>query len=185
MKFLTDFLKKTIMLGKLKSSEGQILFYDEPVLILRTSVLFKIQDDLTKKYGVRAHEFMYNIGKFNGESAFKKLVPKVKNLRKGMEKIPLVNPVFQIGSNFFSAGGWGEFEPIFLSKDLKNIKVRVKNSPIANAHLKLNGRSKKPVCSYISGMLEGALAGIFEREIKFKEIQCKSQGKDCCIFVTK
>ncbi|MCS7171128.1 MAG: 4-vinyl reductase [Aquificaceae bacterium] len=62
--------------------------------------------------------------------------------------------------------------------DLDSMEIRVDGSILVEAV----GDSKKPVCEPMAGFFEGFLSELLERELGVKEIACKAQGRERCIF---
>ncbi|MCP4750391.1 MAG: hypothetical protein GY866_05835, partial [Proteobacteria bacterium] len=48
--------------------------------------------------------------------------------------------------------------------------------------LKRDGVSDKPVCGFLTNSTSGAASTIFNREILVKEVQCKAQGHEYCVY---
>ncbi|MFN3598180.1 MAG: V4R domain-containing protein [Aquificaceae bacterium] len=62
--------------------------------------------------------------------------------------------------------------------DLDNMEIRVDGSILVEAV----GESKKPVCEPMAGFFEGFLSELLEKKIGVKEVACKAQGSERCIF---
>ncbi|MCS7083821.1 MAG: 4-vinyl reductase [Aquificaceae bacterium] len=62
--------------------------------------------------------------------------------------------------------------------DLNNLEIKVDGSILVEAV----GQSSKPVCEPMAGFFEGFLSELLERNISVKEITCKAQGNERCIF---
>ncbi|MFN4320203.1 MAG: V4R domain-containing protein [Aquificaceae bacterium] len=65
--------------------------------------------------------------------------------------------------------------------DLDKIEIRVDGSILVEAV----GESKKPVCEPMAGFFEGFLSELLEKKISVKEIACRAQGNERCIFKIK
>ncbi|MCS7308209.1 MAG: 4-vinyl reductase [Aquificaceae bacterium] len=62
--------------------------------------------------------------------------------------------------------------------DLDKMEIRVDGSILVEAV----GNSKKPVCEPMAGFFEGFLSELIEKKLSVKEIECKAQGHERCIF---
>ncbi|MEN3029192.1 MAG: V4R domain-containing protein [Aquificaceae bacterium] len=62
--------------------------------------------------------------------------------------------------------------------DLERMEIRVDGSILVEAV----GDSKKPVCEPMAGFFEGFLGELLERSLSVREIACKAQGQERCIF---
>ncbi len=65
--------------------------------------------------------------------------------------------------------------------DLDNMEIRVDGSILVEAV----GESKKPVCEPMAGFFEGFLSELLEKKISVKEVACRAQGSERCIFKIK
>ncbi len=62
--------------------------------------------------------------------------------------------------------------------DLDKMEIFVDGSILVEAV----GESKKPVCEPMAGFFEGFLSEFLEKNISVKEIACRAQGNERCIF---
>lgn len=62
--------------------------------------------------------------------------------------------------------------------DIDKMEIMVDGSILVEAV----GESKKPVCEPMAGFFEGFLSEFLEKKISVKEISCKAQGNERCIF---
>ncbi|MCS6957420.1 MAG: V4R domain-containing protein [Aquificaceae bacterium] len=62
--------------------------------------------------------------------------------------------------------------------DLDKMEIRVDGSILVEAV----GESKNPVCEPMAGFFEGFLSELIEKKLSVKEIKCKAQGYERCIF---
>ncbi|MFN3947012.1 MAG: V4R domain-containing protein [Aquificaceae bacterium] len=65
--------------------------------------------------------------------------------------------------------------------DLDSMEIRVDGSILVEAV----GESKKPVCEPMAGFFEGFLSELLEKKISVKEVACRAQGNERCIFKIK
>ncbi len=62
--------------------------------------------------------------------------------------------------------------------DLDKMEIRVDGSILVEAV----GSSKNPVCEPMAGFFEGFLSELLEKNVTVKEIACKAQGHERCVF---
>ena len=62
--------------------------------------------------------------------------------------------------------------------DLDKMEIRVDGSILVEAV----GSSKSPVCEPMAGFFEGFLSELLDKKISVKEVVCKAQGHERCIF---
>lgn len=62
--------------------------------------------------------------------------------------------------------------------DIEKLEIKVDGSILVEAV----GESKKPVCEPMAGFFEGFLSELLEKKISVKEIACRAQGHERCVF---
>lgn len=62
--------------------------------------------------------------------------------------------------------------------DMDAMEIRVEGSILVEAI----GKSEKPVCEPMAGFFEGFLGALLEKNFDIREIKCKAQGHERCIF---
>jgi predicted hydrocarbon binding protein len=62
--------------------------------------------------------------------------------------------------------------------DMDLMEIRVDGSILVEAVRK----SKNPVCEPMAGFFEGFLSTLLDKKLEVKEIKCKAQGYESCIF---
>ncbi len=68
-----------------------------------------------------------------------------------------------------------------------NMVIRAASSPFADEYLRTRGRSAKPVCHYMRGVLAGVAETVFGAEYDVEEASCKATGmsKECIFKLTR
>ncbi|RMH05921.1 MAG: 4-vinyl reductase [Aquificota bacterium] len=62
--------------------------------------------------------------------------------------------------------------------NLENMEIYVDGSILVEAV----GESKKPVCEPMAGFFEGFLSELLNKKVSVKEIRCRAQGAERCVF---
>lgn len=62
--------------------------------------------------------------------------------------------------------------------DLDKMEIRVDGSILVEAV----GQNKSPVCEPMAGFFEGFLSELLDKKVSVKEIACRAQGHERCIF---
>ena len=65
--------------------------------------------------------------------------------------------------------------------DMDSMEIRVEGSILVEAV----GQSSKPVCEPMAGFFKGFLSELLGKEIDVKEVACKAQGYERCVFKMK
>ncbi len=74
--------------------------------------------------------------------------------------------------------GWGRLEPVSLDEPQGRLVVEVEGSPFAEAY----GRSSRPVCHLLRGVLAGLGRTVFGAEAETEETACAARGDPRCRF---
>lgn len=62
--------------------------------------------------------------------------------------------------------------------DMDLMEIKVEGSILVEAV----GKSKNPVCEPMAGFFEGFLGTLLDKKFEVKEIKCKAQGYERCVF---
>ena len=126
---------------------------------------------------------MFEIGEGLTVESTKRYVSKKKELRPVFQKTTTGDPSIEMGREVFKMSGMGDTRIIEVTKDSDKFVVETKNSPIAQERLKSKGKSQKPTCSFLMGMMSGVLMGSGQSGYDAREVKCKSMGiSDECVF---
>ncbi len=68
-------------------------------------------------------------------------------------------------------------------KEGEKIYARINPSIFAEIHKEMFGKSKKPVCNYLSGLAAGLFEPFFKYKLDCVETYCKAKGDPECVFV--
>jgi hypothetical protein len=157
-------LAKLSAVGALKYSDGVIEIKGRNVSFIPLEVLIRMQEGLAARSGEEAAaEFMFDQGRFQTYSGTPRYLSEKKDLRKQFARVPVTgNPALEMGWEVLRFAGWGDNRLESASADATTLIIRTARSPIAAAYLKTRGRSAKPVCHYLRGVLSGVIERVFE-----------------------
>ncbi len=113
---------------------------------------------------------------FSGKKAGKIAGAYIKSIIG--EENPSINVIAPYISTFLGEAGIGKVEEYEVSDSQVIFKIR--NSLFAQ-----DVESKKPACMPLTGALAGVFEEIAGKEWECKELECKAQGKELCIFEVK
>lgn len=148
---------------------GSLLLKDVRYMLIRPETLGMLQKGIEKELAPRSADLMYESG-FTGGRLSTERYREVFHLSS--EEV--LHYMLEMGAQI----GWGKFILERFEPEPKRFSVRVFHSPFAAAY----GRSSKPVCHFIRGVLGGISVGIFGDDKKVEEIHCAAQGHPFCLF---
>jgi predicted hydrocarbon binding protein len=164
---LSAFLKRLLFARQFFIINGKIEVLGVKQMMLSSDLLLDLQNINQKK--------VYSIFKEN----------MLDNIKFYGKKLGTATGMLKNIADIYEILGAGSLEIADLSESKKRGIVRVHNSPIAEAYLRKNKRSKEPVCISIAGVLAGMFTFLFKKDVNCVEKVCLSQGKDFCEFVIK
>ncbi len=183
---LPEFVKKLLVLGQLKWEDGAFLLNGERAVIFRAGLLVELQNRLEARIGREdAGKLMKDLGREQSRSAFERYIKSGINNKAPIEhgeKTSQEDPVVRAGRLFLETTGWGRFNYLWF-KERKRAVVEVENSPMALAFVEKYGKaSERPVCHFVSGLLEGA-GFLSNMNASYVEKTCAAQGSSKkCVF---
>lgn len=74
--------------------------------------------------------------------------------------------------------GWGQFRLAKFDSQKQALQVIVEKSPFGEAY----GRSGRPVCHLITGVISGLASVLFKKECIAREVECLARGDADCVF---
>ncbi|HQT44383.1 MAG TPA: hypothetical protein PLO51_00235 [Candidatus Micrarchaeota archaeon] len=181
-------LNKMMALGMFQFGEGQMTINGRRAAIMPIIVLVNLRERIAKKHGqAAADELMFEAGRFQTASGTPGYLKKLKVFEKVYSQVPQTgHPALEMGREALKFAGWGDHKAEHVDPDGMGMVVRTFDSPIAEEYLKAIGRSGKPVCHYMCGVLAGVAQSVFNAEYEVEEISCKATGlSDECIFKLK
>ena len=180
---ISGMLSKMIALKVLKFNEGNVTVKDRTVVFIPAEILIFLHEEIARECGApAADKLMFNAGKHQTVTGSTKYFMEKKELRRVFTRVPETgDPSLEMGREILKFAGWGDTKIRSIGKN--EIILMTKNSPIAKEYLKKNGKSKKPVCHYLAGILEGVVESVYKGKFKAVEKTCSATGmSDVCIF---
>lgn len=187
MERLPEFVKKLLVLGQLKWEDGAFFVGGERSVIFRAGLLVELQNRLEERMGWEdAGKLMKDLGREQARSAFERYGKSGISKKAPLEKYETTgseDPVIRAGRLFLETTGWGKFNYIWF-KDKKRSVVEVENSPVALARFERYGKTDRPACHFLAGLLEGS-ANALGLAVEYSETACIAQGATKCAFEGK
>lgn len=182
---LPEFVKKLLVLGQLKWEDGAFFVGGERSVIFRAGLLVELQDKLSRKLGhEEAGNMMKALGREQSRSAFERYATSGINKKAPLEKDETTgseDPVIRAGQLFLETTGWGKFNYLWFREQKRSV-VEVENSPVARAYSERYGKTDRPMCHFLAGLLEGSTGFILGKDVEYVEKECVAQGSKKCIF---
>ena len=151
------------------SKKGGLFYKEVRYLLVRPETLAALQKADEKEMGEKVSNILYQSG-FQGGTLSSKRYREVF----GFSDEEIIRFMVEMGPQI----GWGRFELERFDGNKKVLIVRVYHSPFAEGY----GRSSKPVCHMIRGVLAGMASFVFRKEIKSEEVSCIARGDEYCRF---
>lgn len=185
---LSALLQRLMFVNQFKMSEGKIEVLGIRYAMLNASDLLCLQEIDESK--------MYASMKGNSKKDLKELINHAK-VYKGLKNESIKNIVdlskkigksdegaVKVIQDLFELYGLGKMKIVHLDNNLKKASIEVVDSTLAFARLK-EGKSKKPVCTVISGILAGIFSFLFKKDVDCIEKKCSAQGNSSCFFIVE
>ncbi len=178
-------MAKMLALNVMKFNEGMITVKGRTVVMMPSEILVFIHEQLREKSGVRmADSVLFNAGKYQTETGSSKYFMEKNELKKIFTRLPMTgDPALEMGREVLKFSGWGDNRISNISDNGNRIVLETHKSPIAEEYLATRGKSKKPVCHYLRGLLEGVIESVYKGKYRSKEVSCRATGLSrTCIF---
>lgn len=179
---------RLIALGMLQMENGSILLNNRRVAMMPIGVILYLHSSLSEKYGEDVADGMiFESGRFQTASGSGKYMKNKENLGKLYNKLPRTgHPSLEMARDILMFAGWGDHRSEHAAPDGSELVIRTFNSPLAEEYLATVGKSSKPVCHYLRGLLAGSAEGVFNCEYEVEETSCRATGlSDSCVFRLK
>lgn len=138
-------------------------------IVMGTSLLNVTRKEISF-IGAVGKRFMYEAGKETGK--------EFTRLSTNFQEFDSVSELLKFGEMAGTVLGWGKMKAV--DTDLTDGEARLE---LWNTFLTSDKEEK--TCEYLAGVFAGAAEEFLGEPIDAKEIQCKNEGNDKCVFVAK
>lgn len=177
-----------IALSIVKFDKGTVRVRGRLITMISTDTLLYMERHLSERIGERETEqFIYECGLHQTKIGAKRYLQKKGELSRLYQRVPVTGDAsMEMGWEVLKLAGWGDTRlDEFIGKGEKAI-ARTKNSPTAEAYLVEYGKSDKPVCHYLRGLLAGVAESVSGHRYSAVETSCKAMGMTQeCVFELK
>lgn len=138
-------------------------------LLIRPEVLVTFQKEIENALDEKASMILFNSGFQGGVLSSKRYQEVYK-----FSNEEIIRFMLEMGGQI----GWGRFELVRFDPVNFRLSLKVYYSPFAEAY----GKSERPVCHFIRGVMAGLAFTIFNKEIYAEETDCLAKGDSFCRF---
>lgn len=180
-----ELLSKFIATKILRLNNGNLSILERSMVIIPVEVLIKHHETLKKEFGEKsADRLIYEAGRFETVTGSVRYLKKRSELRSIFRTVPKTgDPSIEMGRETLKFMGKGDIEIKEVVNKGDKVVLSTKNSPFALEYLKTRGKSRKPVCHYLMGVMAGVQEAYFGKSYAATEKCCKATGKsEECVF---
>lgn len=156
--------------------------------MIPTDILLEMEHRLSDKIGKdEAGQFIYDCGLHQTKTGAKRYLDNKGEIARLYQRLPVTgDAAMEMGWEVLKMAGWGDTRLTeFIGSGEKAI-ARTKNSPTAEAYLAKYGKSDRPVCHYLRGLLAGVAESVSGYDYSVVEKTCRATGMTPeCVFELK
>ncbi len=178
-------LTKLIAMKELEFKNGRISLLGRSAIFLPAEMMLRLHELIEAESGAEAADrIMVELGREQTVRGSEKYIARKKEFARMLEGVPKTgDAAFEMGREMMKFIGVGEIGIREISKDLHHAILTTSSSPYAYEYLKTRGRSPRPVCHHLKGLLIGVVEGTGNGQYDAKEIACMATGTSGeCIF---
>jgi len=177
-----------IALSIVKFDKGTVRVRGRLVTMISTDTLLYMERHLSERIGnEEAAQFIYECGLHQTKTGAKRYLQEKGELSRLYQRVPVTGDAsMEMGWEVLKLAGWGDTRlGEFIGKGEKAI-ANTKNSPTAEAYLAEYGKSDRPVCHYLRGLIAGVAESVSGQDYSAVETSCKATGiSQECVFELK
>jgi predicted hydrocarbon binding protein len=180
-----DLLRKFLAMKVFTMDGGSITLLERGMVLVPSEMLIKFYELMGEKVGdAEARRIMYEAGKHQTATGSVRYLAMKKELAAIFKSLPNTgDPSIEMGREVLKFTGMGDIRIVGIANGGGKIILSTANSPIALEHLKTRGKSQKPVCDYVRGVMGGVLESFYKRKFDSVEVGCMATGLcDGCTF---
>lgn len=174
-------ITKLVAMKELEMENGRIMLLGRSAIFIPAEMLLRLHDLISEEVGLeKADEILFRIGMEQTSGGTSKYMERKKEFATMFKRVSSTgDPGIEMGREMLKFIGVGDMVIKEITK--KRIIVSTQYSPFAHERLKSRGKSKRPVCHYLKGLLHGVIEGVGENKFTGNEISCAAMGlsKEC------
>ena len=172
---VADFFKKLLFARALVFDKGALKVLNVRSIIIPGETFVRQQYEMLKK-NPKNDSILKEIGIMQGKSA----VELAKKFYQGGTKDKVDNMLQSIGFM-----GFGEVRLVNPDISTGNAKIQLTNSLVATEYKRLGFKTKKPVDTFMLGVIEGGISDLIGKKVVCKETKCEALGAPYCEIESK
>lgn len=179
-----ELLSKFIATKIFRLENGSLSLLNRSMVIIPVEVFIKMHENISEKFGVEeADSTLFEAGRFETVSGSVRYLDRRNELRTVLGLSKTGDPSIDMGREMLKFMGKGDINIKEVINKGDKVVLATANSPFAVEYIKTRGRSKRPVCHYLKGVMAGVLETYYTGTYKSQELVCKASGKsEECIF---
>jgi predicted hydrocarbon binding protein len=183
---LSPFIQKLLFVNQFGINDGIVNLMGDRYILLNAKSILSLQEiDKTKVYNTAKKAAKKDLsGIVEHAEVYKNLkTQELKNIAELSKKIGKNDDgVIKTLEMIFNIYGLGKLNIVNLDNEHKKAQLKIINSTIGQEHLKIEKKSKNPVCAITSGILAGIFSYIFNKDVECAEKSCIGKGDESCQF---
>ena len=157
--------------------EGTIKLLDRRYVLLSTDYFtYDLIKDLEELFNAAGDAVLYKGGEKIGRDLYKHYGPIAKE-----KKIDILDLIAAVGWYF----GWATGETVERGERNGIYRMILYNSFEAESFVEREGKSNKPVCHFLKGVLKGLVEELTGSKYTATEAKCRAKGDEYCEFIYK
>ncbi|MEW6722437.1 MAG: 4-vinyl reductase [Candidatus Micrarchaeota archaeon] len=180
-----ELLSRFIATKILRFDNGNLSILDRSMVIIPVEVLIKLHESMTQKFGeAQADEMVYEAGRFETLTGSVRYLARRNELRTVFNTVSKTgDPSIEMGRESLKFMGKGDIIIKEVLNKGEKVVLSTANSPFALEYLKTRGKSPRPVCHYLRGVMAGVQEAYYGHKYAAVEKSCKATGMSAdCIF---
>lgn len=178
-------LTKLLAMKEMEMKNGRITIFGRSAIFLPAEMMIKLHELIEKESGEDAADrIIRDMGKEQTKGGSRKYLERKREFASMVKKVPHTGDAgMEMGRDMLKFIGMGEIDTSKVNRNPVHVILTTRNSPYAHEYLKIRGKSRKPVCHHLKGLLMGIVEGVGNVEVEANEISCMATGISSeCVF---
>ncbi len=178
-------ITKLMAMKLLKIENGNISLFGRLGFIMPADAVLSLHESVETRFGKEAaDQVVYDTGYYQSSSGSKKYLERKSEIRSAYATPAATGNVsLEMGREMLKITGLGDIMIKEVIDNGRKVVLATPNSPFAIEHLKTRGKSQRPVCHYLRGVMTGVLESYYKGKYSCEEKACLASGLSTeCIF---
>ncbi len=172
-----ELIRKLVGLNAIVFSNGEFKIWNVRMLFLPYKSLAFIQQSLEQKFGKKAVDFLYQIGRLQAYTGTRLIIKKfgIKNSKEE----------YNLFAQQTMMIGFGVSKLVRVNRAKKHLIIELESNPYMEEFTREYGKSNSPSDHYLRGLITGAVEALWGKGLFTIETRCIRQGREKCVFEVK